>query len=393
MGTRILFLLVLALLLAACELVPTPAAGPSAQALLPEATPTPPVVVAADRSSLAPLPTDRPTVLLRTVTTAEPTEPPPTFTRSGTTAAPAVTAPPPAFPTQSPPPPLTVQPTRLPQRPGEVDPAAFLPYGVVQEEQSFGDYTVRVYKANPENWCSATSFEILRGGQRIYAYNGLCRLYIGHFMNEQQTGETVIPMGTDITADGIPDLVMYEYAGGAHCCSIYYIFQIGGEFRYLGSAGTDYFANVADLDGDGNWEFVVADWAYRNYLPGPWAECCAPLPKVILHYEDGSYRVAAELMRKPAPSSEEMSAVVAEIQSYREQIGASYDVSLRFWEYTLGLVYSGHAERVEPFWQRIWPDDEAIRTRLRDDMLLAFARSNYAAEIKALSAEWPWPDR
>ncbi len=96
-------------------------------------------------------------------------------------------------------------------------------------------------------------------------------------MSIRSTGGTGRSFAAQRSVTTLPGGFLRNHSG-AHCCSFYYILQIGDEFRYPGSAGTDYLANVADLDGDGNGEFAVPDWAYRNFLPGPWGECCAPLP-------------------------------------------------------------------------------------------------------------------
>lgn len=42
-----------------------------------------------------------------------------------------------------------------------------------------------------------------------------------------------LPIGRDITGDGRPNLVAYDWSGGAHCCSNYYVFELGYPSRVL----------------------------------------------------------------------------------------------------------------------------------------------------------------
>src|SRR5690606_22863732 len=59
-----------------------------------------------------------------------------------------------------------------------------------------------------------------------------------------------VPLGSDVTGDGRPDLLVVEWTGGAHCCAIYHLFALDPEVRLLASHDTaDVGATFADLDG------------------------------------------------------------------------------------------------------------------------------------------------
>lgn len=272
---------------------------------------------------------------------------------------------------------------------GEADPLTFSAPGTLVEEELYQNYTVRVYK---NETCLQGAFEILRGDQLLYARYTFRQVAVGYAYWDEKSVKRTIAMGQDITGDGIPNLVMSEHAGGAHCCYLIHVFQIGSTFRYLGAVGGDYAPRPIDLDDDGNWEFIVHDWTGRALSPGDWCESCAPAPFVILHYADEDYRVAVDLMRSPAPTTEEMAQSAQEIQKERQAIGKSTDVSYRFWNYSLELIYSGHAELVEPFWEMIWPDDPTTRDSRRSELLSTMSDSHYWPEIKALSLQWPWTE-
>jgi hypothetical protein len=291
-------------------------------------------------------------------------------------------------PTPSPEPTVHPTPCPWPTEWGEVPPDTFVPCGQVKEEQSFQEYTVRIY-ATP----GMGAIEILRGGTRIYAQIGTARLKIGHFWVEGPLGEEemFLPIGQDITADGSPDLLIYDYAGGAYCCMWLDIFEIGSQFRHIGTiVPGDYAPAVADLDADGSLEFTVHDYCFRFYHGGNRRSGSFVAPLIILHYEDGSYRLALDLMRQPAPTLAELT---IRAQAFRGDMPPESITELRFWRTVLDLIYSGHADTVEPFFEMVWPDapekrEEALRT-LQDIL----PRCKYWSELQELNPGWWWPEK
>lgn len=379
MRTRVSVSLSLLILLVGC----VPGAVPTPTAISTKLSPAPTVIAATLSPSPWPSVTPWPTR-----PTSRPTPIPPSPTS--------------LWPTPTPCPTRTPCPECPPFEWGEVDPASFFPVGTLFQEEFFQEYTVRAYSEWPCGHRGA--FEILHGGLRIYAHTGDGRLSIGRF-HERKRGERLIPIGTDITGDGTPDLLIHQCVCGVHCCSSFHLFELGEEFRYLGMIGAmDYLAiEVADLDGDGNWEFVTEDQTFRNHGPGNWGECCGPAPYVIRHYEEGAFPLVADLMRQPAPTLAELEAAALPYREAADLINLSYEYSYEFWQESseishefwldlLGFLYTGHAELVETFLGIVWPDDERIRIAALEVLLKTQSHSPYWAEIKALSAEWPWPE-
>jgi hypothetical protein len=263
----------------------------------------------------------------------------------------------------------------------DLDPATFVPTGTLVLEQTYQDYSLRIYQ-DPHSMFHQ-SFEILRGNLRIHAQAG------GVFYYNDMSIDTPLRMGQDITGDGIPNLLITENSTGAHCCTCYYVFALGPRFRRIATIDAGHYdSRVTDVDGDGTLEFIVHDWAFR--ASGPWPECCKPDPYVILHYEDGAYHLAKDLMRKPAPTTGELEQLARKaLQQYRPDWEASAE---GIWDATLELIYSGHAESVEPFLDMIWPSDSEERRCFLQDLLDGIHCSLYWPEIKDLSTEWPWSE-
>ncbi len=366
MRTRIILLLGFVLLLAACGLARTPAANPSAQAPLTEATPTPPEAASADQAGISPQPTYRFTLAFPDdVVTPLPTRVRPTVT-------PDLTC---DFPRPD-----------LDNPWIDVDVQSFTPVGEIAEEQHFQDYTVRIYDEYLA-CCCASSLQVLKGDKRIYAARALAHLWIGRSIKDQPNDFEPILAGQDVTGDGLPDLVITHYTGGAHCCTYYRVFELSTEVRLLGTiyAG-DYDSWIQDLDSDSNYEFVVPDWAYQDY--GPWAQAGKPGPYVLLHYQEGAYHLAKELMHKPALSDTELQALATPYITGGQE--PSYDG--RFWEDIVGLIYSGNPEQTEPFLALVWPDEPERQQSFLHSLLRIMQDSLYWPEIKELSDKWPWPE-
>jgi len=108
---------------------------------------------------------------------------------------------------------------------------AFNPLGEPQEKK-FGDYTIRIY-GDPNDEGSEGSLEILKLGTRVYASQHA----------SFQIDGTGAPIGADVTGAGMPDLVVKEYSGGAHCCTSFEVFELGGSFHKV--------ANIEQGDCDG----------------------------------------------------------------------------------------------------------------------------------------------
>ncbi len=97
----------------------------------------------------------------------------------------------------------------------------------LDKTKTFGAYEVRLY------WdakCYAGGmYEILKDGQVLYSEGG-GKFHIGTLYTKNDPH--AVQNGQDITGDGVSDLVITEWSGGAHCCMTVRVFQIGDEFKF-----------------------------------------------------------------------------------------------------------------------------------------------------------------
>lgn len=109
---------------------------------------------------------------------------------------------------------------------------------------------------------------------------------------QQSITETVFMFGSvdlnDLDSDGIPEVVLQAFTGGAHCCMAIttYIWQEDQfqpiYFGYLDGGG----GRFEDLNGDGLTEFITLDNAFF-YTFSSYAGSYPP--SVILTFQDGQY--------------------------------------------------------------------------------------------------------
>jgi len=140
--------------------------------------------------------------------------------------------------------------------------ATFVPNGAMRDEATFDGFTVRTYRSG----AGCGSFEILRGERRIYAQHGFCFSIGGQEGNRKDVMRWAPVPGADITGNGRPDVIVYEWTGGAHCSFIARVFELGDRCEKLatidGVHGTPAFV---DVDRDSVPEVVIYDWSFAYW--------------------------------------------------------------------------------------------------------------------------------
>jgi hypothetical protein len=148
--------------------------------------------------------------------------------------------------------------------------------------------------------------------------------------------------GTDINADGFPDLVVSAWSGGAHCCYSSGVYSVGESVKAIlvletGNCGS---GELEDLDGNGTREFITCDdqWAY--------AYCSfadSPLPRVIYSYDPSRSMYVVDTPRFAGRYRDQLAEALDEAQTWLSASGGR-DQGLdkcRLLRPVLGLMYSG----------------------------------------------------
>ncbi len=107
--------------------------------------------------------------------------------------------------------------------------------------------------------------------------------------------------GTDVTGDGVPDLIV-GYQPGGHYGYKATIYSLGSTYKkVLTIEGEDNAIYFKDVDGDGTFEILGADSNFNDWHFG---YAGASKPRVIQRIKNNKLVVATDLMKAPLPSKD-----------------------------------------------------------------------------------------
>lgn len=196
---------------------------------------------------------------------------------------------------------------------------------------------------------------------RVYGDGRLVSEMRGYILHVGDSSGPVVGRGEDLNGDGMPDLLIYEYTGGAHCCSNYYFYALDSEFglRALDRIEAEHGdVRFADLDGDGTNEMTTQDWTFAYWHT---SFAGSPAPEVVLRWRGGRCVVAPELMERPASDAAEFAGWVERTLTEEENAAAwsHGGVPVSYWATMLRLIYTGHGDVAERFADEAWPAERS----------------------------------
>jgi hypothetical protein len=265
-----------------------------------------------------------------------------------------------------------------------------LPQGRKQtDEATYGAYVLRIYHFH--SCGSWACLRIFKHGRLVYSSESSGFTFGGNF-----EGSPKIPIGTDVLGDCKPDALVVEWTGGAHCCFMIHVFELGEKFKHIARIEADDsdHAGFVDLNHDGTYEFVGYDCIFAYWGT---SFMSSPAPRIVLKYRNGKFHLAADLMRTPAPSAEELSAMVRSVRSDEEwcpsPTGADCDVPgtvpVSLWAKMLDLMYGGHAN---PAWRLLdesWLLEKQEKINFIGNFCDQLIKSRYWPELKSLVGGCP----
>jgi len=248
------------------------------------------------------------------------------------------------------------------------------------DEVRFGEYLIRTYRWPEPEGC----LQILRRGRVV------CSLESTDFkIGGNVESRASIPVGTDVTGTGKPDVVVAEWSGGAHCCFTLHVFELGEKFRTIAQihAGHSDAATLSDLNHDGFYEFDGNDWTFAY-----WGTSfnSSPAPRIILKYREGRFRLALDLMKTPNPSSEDFTALVQSVRSSDEWLSPATlgecdedcGVPVALWKNMLDLMYGGHAHLAWRLLDESWPSEKKGKSAFVGQFCKQLHSSHYWPDLK-----------
>lgn len=286
---------------------------------------------------------------------------------------------------------LMVRQTRSVSDGRVVDLFSFVPRGLVQtqaaidfgaEEESTDDGVawIRAYHDSLHG-----SFEVVRGDRRLaagenYRFVVLDRIPMSGEPVEFFPGLMEDPADpakveadpsvalTDVTGDGVPEGLVYEWSGGAHCCFALWVFQFVPTFRAQRiDAGDSDYGVFEQLDDDPALEISLPDWTFA-YWETSFPQ--SPVPRIVLDFDGEAWRPSARLMRSPPPAELDEAGFAARWKRWQAlERDPSGDWPRAPWEVLLDLIYAGNAAHAWTLLDAGWPGDAAGKAEFRARLL------------------------
>lgn len=237
----------------------------------------------------------------------------------------------------------------------------------------FGDYVVMISSSEDE---TDETLSIVKNGHVVFEETESgSHYYFGNFTD----GTDLDPYsGTDINGNSVPDLVISKWTGGAHCCNLLYIFEVGERFRHIGTVeGGSYDFKLIDLDEDHIPEIEFSDGAI-DYQFASFAY--SPPGRVVLKFTGDNYEVADQIMKKPMPSLKSLAEAKTLIRQEFKR-GESPDVPYALLKIMMDLSYSGYLDAALVMADQTWPFQKPGLVKFKSDFKQALAESLYWPEF------------
>jgi hypothetical protein len=250
----------------------------------------------------------------------------------------------------------------------------------ITQQAKFNDYVIRVFRWPQPSGC----LRISKNGKLVYSLESGDFKIGGNFFRDPG-----LPLGTGVTSRGIPEAVVGEWTGGAHCCFILHILELGEHFHEIAKIEADDSdgAGFQDLNHDGHFEFVGYDWVFAYWQT---SFMQSPAPKIVLRYSDGRFRLATDLMQKPVPSEKQLAATAEQIRNDEwgkdkpdpQRCGSGCGVPSSLSKNMLDLIYTGHADPAWRLLDQSWPPLRTGKPKFAHAFCAQLKQSHYWQDLK-----------
>ncbi len=256
----------------------------------------------------------------------------------------------------------------------------------IEKVVHFRDFAIRTYRNDFFEGCVSIS----RGKKLVFSLVTDGRVSVGNDINEDITGNEVrhpphIPVGTDITGLGKPNLILNVWTGGAHCCFEFHVIELGDVVREVAtvdSEDSDY-AHFEGIHHNGTYEFLGWDYTF-GYWHTSFAD--SPSPQVILRFNGARYALDLAAMHKAAPSGAELNGVVREVRSGDRFQNYPPPV---LWKTMLDLIYTGHPDRAWKLVDQSWQPGHVAKQTFLERFCGRLASGQYFSDLRPLLGEAP----
>jgi len=214
-------------------------------------------------------------------------------------------------------------------------------------------------------------------------------------LSEADSSFKVLLNDRDVNGDGIPDLVLEAYSGGAHCCWTYYFVSLGSQPGLIAKFENNRDVSFLEDKKTGRIYLEIPDGAFDYF--DEVCHACSPLPMVYLRLDGTNW---VDVSREYLEDYDEI------IRDSRETLTAERrkrfkalkekpsDVKsierTRYYALTIvfAYLYSGREEQARQALSELWPpfDQERIWNLIletRRNGILCYTRKNAACGTDA----------
>ena len=259
----------------------------------------------------------------------------------------------------------------------------------LKDSRKANGYDVKIYFApgsEPDFGDSIVLFEKAGKLKKVLKSEGN-PTYIGFsFPDDPAEAETakakkalaLIRNTSDKTGDGVPDIMLDFFSGGAHCCFSTYFVNLGEPPTVIERIDTENASlSPISVNPKGGLRFQTHEnaFAYWNiFFAG------SPMPLVILEFVNGELRPNFSLTRKRPPA---LAVLRTKAKKARLKIndnpydGIGMDFEEAFWDEMLDLIYTGNEELAWQYFDLVWPVSKPGKERFLTDFKEQLALSYY----------------
>lgn len=242
----------------------------------------------------------------------------------------------------------------------------------VVDQMDYNDYQIKISSAGDQ---SCESFDIVKNGELLYHDEEIGgHFYLGSDM-EKGSGRFLGLPGTDGA-----NFIVSKWTGGAHCCFSLHIFELGRKFRPISHIeGGNFHPYFEDLDKDGIPEIRVTDDFLAEIFSSFASSATAD---VVLRYSEGTYKVATDLMKQPAPHPSSLDRKIRSWQEDFQETNVGDYPPPALVQTVTNLFYTGHKELAMDVIHRSWPSDVPGKADFMREYEMALKESLYYGEFE-----------
>lgn len=266
----------------------------------------------------------------------------------------------------------------------------FFSPALVTASTSFKDYAVRLYsnKACQKDVAKTVAgVEIRKADKRVYKRVGR-GFALGYYLEQDQPPDSVtMSVGTDITGEGQPELLVSEWSDrNAHCCLTFHLFRLGERFKEIQSIPLYDADESAFVRRDGVKSLVLNSYDYSAFAYFPFDFASSPAGHVLLSFQDGHFKLDLEHMKANAPTQEELDRCAARFKASTAWGDKIHPLPMGLWYYATDLIYSGNAQAAWGLLDKGWGGSKKSELKYVGEYRRRFAKSVYYPQLLALQA-------